>query len=164
MGLQAVHRISRRVIVGPVESAPIGLASALSHRPASGRLVDRNSVESRPDGYSDPSEERSPSAGSSPPWSIKPNPSHVPGGDFCAFSVRGMIVVVLLVGGWLGWVVRSTRIQREAVAAIERGAATFFTKGSSNYRTSPEGTSFRLIELGHRTGSLSFWESITSLT
>ncbi len=31
-----------------------------------------------------------------------------------------MIVVVLLVGGWLGWLVRSARIQREAVAAITR--------------------------------------------
>ena len=29
-----------------------------------------------------------------------------------------MIVVVLLVAGWLGWIVRSARIQREAVAAI----------------------------------------------
>ena len=36
------------------------------------------------------------------------------------FSVRGMIVVVLLVGGSLGWFVRSARIQREAVAAIEK--------------------------------------------
>jgi hypothetical protein len=35
------------------------------------------------------------------------------------FSVRGLIVVVLLVGGWLGWLVRTARIQREAVAAIE---------------------------------------------
>jgi hypothetical protein len=35
------------------------------------------------------------------------------------FSVRGMIVVVLLVGGWLGWIVRSARIQRVAVAAIK---------------------------------------------
>jgi internalin A len=31
-----------------------------------------------------------------------------------------MIVAVLLTGGWLGWIVRSARIQREAVAAIER--------------------------------------------
>jgi internalin A len=38
---------------------------------------------------------------------------------FLRFSVRGMIVVVLLMGGWLGWIVRSARIQREAVAAIE---------------------------------------------
>jgi hypothetical protein len=36
------------------------------------------------------------------------------------FSVRGLIVLVLLVGGWLGWIVRNARIQREAVAAIER--------------------------------------------
>jgi hypothetical protein len=32
--------------------------------------------------------------------------------------VRGLIIIVLLVGGWLGWVARSERIQREAVAAI----------------------------------------------
>ena len=38
---------------------------------------------------------------------------------FLRFSVRGMIVVVLVIGGWLGWLVRSARIQREAVAAIE---------------------------------------------
>jgi hypothetical protein len=31
-----------------------------------------------------------------------------------------MIVLVLVVGGWLGWIVRSARIQREAVAAIEK--------------------------------------------
>jgi hypothetical protein len=37
---------------------------------------------------------------------------------FLRFSVQGMIVVLLLVGGWLGWLVRSARIQREAVAAI----------------------------------------------
>jgi Leucine-rich repeat (LRR) protein len=38
---------------------------------------------------------------------------------FLRFSVRGMIVVVLLIGGWLGWIVRSAQIQREAVAAIK---------------------------------------------
>ena len=36
------------------------------------------------------------------------------------FSVRGLIVIVLVVGGWLGWIVRSARIQREAVAAIRK--------------------------------------------
>ena len=35
------------------------------------------------------------------------------------FSVRGMIVVVLVIGIWLGWLVRGARIQRDAVAAIE---------------------------------------------
>jgi hypothetical protein len=33
-------------------------------------------------------------------------------------SVRGLMVLTLVIGGWLGWIVRSTRVQREAVAAI----------------------------------------------
>ncbi len=37
---------------------------------------------------------------------------------FLRFSVRGLIVLVLVTGAGLGWVVRSARIQREAVAAI----------------------------------------------
>jgi internalin A len=36
------------------------------------------------------------------------------------FSVRGLIVIVLVIGAGLGWLVRSARIQREAVATIER--------------------------------------------
>ena len=43
---------------------------------------------------------------------------------FLRFSVRGMIVLVLVIGGWLGWLVRSARIQREAVAAIERAGGS----------------------------------------
>ena len=35
-------------------------------------------------------------------------------------SVRGLIVLVLVVGGCLGWLVRSARLQREAVAAIRK--------------------------------------------
>ena len=35
-------------------------------------------------------------------------------------SVRGLIVVVLLVGAFLGWIVQSAQTQREAVAAITR--------------------------------------------
>ena len=37
---------------------------------------------------------------------------------FLRFSLRGMIVLVLVIGAWLGWLARSVRIQREAVAAI----------------------------------------------
>jgi hypothetical protein len=37
---------------------------------------------------------------------------------FARFSVRGLIVFVIVIGGGLGWLVRSARIQREAVAAI----------------------------------------------
>ena len=46
------------------------------------------------------------------------NPVSHPWRRFLRFSVRGLIVAVLLIGGWLGWIVRSARIQREAVAAI----------------------------------------------
>lgn len=37
---------------------------------------------------------------------------------FLRFSVRGLIIVVLLIAGWLGWIVHGARIQHEAVAAI----------------------------------------------
>jgi hypothetical protein len=35
-------------------------------------------------------------------------------------SVRDLMVVVLVTGGGLGWLIHSARVQREAVAAIER--------------------------------------------
>ena len=46
---------------------------------------------------------------------------------FLSFSVRGMILLVLVIGVWLGWIVRSARIQREAVNAIKeaRGEAWY---------------------------------------
>ena len=48
---------------------------------------------------------------------------------FLRFSVRGLIVVVLVVGGWLGWIVRSARIQREAIAGIkEDGGSTYYDR------------------------------------
>ena len=37
---------------------------------------------------------------------------------FLRFSVRGLIVMVLVIGVWLGWLAHSARIRREAVAAI----------------------------------------------
>ena len=52
----------------------------------------------------------------------KPNPR--PWQRFLRFSVRGMILLVLVIGGWLGWIVRNARIQREAVAAIEKAGGT----------------------------------------
>jgi hypothetical protein len=35
------------------------------------------------------------------------------------FSARGLIVIVLMAGVWLGWIVESARTQRETVAAIK---------------------------------------------
>jgi hypothetical protein len=36
------------------------------------------------------------------------------------FSLSTLVVVVLVIGGWLGWIVHSARIQHDAVAAIYR--------------------------------------------
>jgi hypothetical protein len=39
---------------------------------------------------------------------------------YTRFSLRGLIALVLIVGGWLGWMARSAQVQRDAVAAIRR--------------------------------------------
>jgi internalin A len=36
------------------------------------------------------------------------------------FSLRSLFFLVLLIGGWLGWIVHRARVQRDAVAVIER--------------------------------------------
>ena len=47
-----------------------------------------------------------------------PDPVSHPWRRFLRFSVRGLIVVVLVIGAGLGWIVRQAHIQRDAVAAI----------------------------------------------
>lgn len=39
---------------------------------------------------------------------------------YARFSLRGLIALVLIAGGWLGWMVRNARVQRDAVAEIRR--------------------------------------------
>jgi hypothetical protein len=39
---------------------------------------------------------------------------------FLRFSVRGLIVLVLVIGVGLGWIVRRAHIQRDAVSAITK--------------------------------------------
>jgi internalin A len=46
--------------------------------------------------------------------------------------VRGLILLVLVVGVWLGWIIRSARIQREAVAAIQRAGGTGDESGTGS--------------------------------
>ncbi len=59
---------------------------------------------------------------------------------FLRFSVRGLIVLVLVIGAGLGWVVRSARIQREAVAAIRNaGGVVFYDWEWSNGKNIPGG-------------------------
>ena len=45
--------------------------------------------------------------------------------SYLRFSVRALIILVLLAGVWLGWLVRSAHTQREAVAAIQRAGGYF---------------------------------------
>jgi internalin A len=52
--------------------------------------------------------------------SSQPDRISHPWRKYLRFSVRGLIVVVFLIGAGLGWIVRSARIQRDAVAAIRR--------------------------------------------
>jgi hypothetical protein len=52
---------------------------------------------------------------------------------FVRLSLRGLIVMVLLIGLGLGWLVRSVRIQREAVAGITAaGGGVQYGRESSN--------------------------------
>ena len=48
---------------------------------------------------------------------VQPRPVANPRRRFMRISVRGLIALVLVVGAGLGWFVRATRLQREAVAA-----------------------------------------------
>jgi hypothetical protein len=55
---------------------------------------------------------------------------------FLRFSVRRTIVLVLVIGGWLGWTVRNARIQRETVGAIEcAGGWVRYDSGWTDNRT-----------------------------
>jgi hypothetical protein len=49
------------------------------------------------------------------------------------FNVRGLLILVLLIGGWLGWLARTSRTQREVVAAILKahGAIRYDWQGAS---------------------------------
>jgi uncharacterized membrane protein len=70
--------------------------------------------------------------GESPPESIEPErvttmPAVAvsrPWQRFLRLSVRGLVVLVLVMGAALGWIVRGARVQREAVAVIKKAAGT----------------------------------------
>jgi hypothetical protein len=69
---------------------------------------------------------------------------------FLRFSMRGLIVLVLVIGGWLGWIVRSARIQREAVATIRKadGEISYDWEWKNGVRTPVKGPNIprRLVE------------------
>jgi hypothetical protein len=50
--------------------------------------------------------------------SSQSEPTPRPWRRYLRLSMRGLLVLVLLIGGWLGLLVRSTGVRRNAVAAI----------------------------------------------
>ncbi len=62
---------------------------------------------------------------------------------YLRFSVRSLIVLVLLIGGWLGWLVHSARSQREAVAALRKQAIILYDWEWQNGRLSGRREPFR---------------------
>jgi internalin A len=52
------------------------------------------------------------------------DPASRPWHRFLRFSVRGLIVLVLVIGVGLGWIVRQAHVQRDAVAAIQEAGGS----------------------------------------
>ena len=73
-------------------------------------------------------------------------PTRRPWWSYLRFSVRGLIVLVLLVGGILGWMVNQAHVQRDAVAAIRRA------NGQVEYDLNPNRSPWWLRWLADRLG------------
>ena len=60
--------------------------------------------------------------------------------SYVRYSLRGMIVLILLVGGVLGWIVHSARVQRVAIATIRRaGGSVWYDWQLKNGRVNRNG-------------------------
>jgi hypothetical protein len=58
--------------------------------------------------------------------SSRPDRTPHPWRRYLRFSVRGLIVVVLVVGAGLGWIVHQAHVQRDAVAAIKKAGGSVY--------------------------------------
>jgi hypothetical protein len=59
---------------------------------------------------------------------------------YVRFSVRGLIVLVLVIGAWLGWIVNEAHVQRDAVLAIKAaGGRLDYDWEWSNGKSIPRG-------------------------
>jgi hypothetical protein len=59
------------------------------------------------------------------------------------FSLRGLIILVLLIGGWLGWIVHRARLQRTTVLAVEKsGGGVLYDWQYKNGRYASGGSSW----------------------
>jgi internalin A len=56
--------------------------------------------------------------------SSQPYPVPHPWRRYLRFSVRGLIVVVLVIGAWLGWMVEGAHIQRDVAARIRKAGGS----------------------------------------
>ena len=54
----------------------------------------------------------------------QPDPLLRPWRRFLRLSVRGLIVLVLVIGAGLGWIVHQAHVQRDAVAAIKNAGGS----------------------------------------
>jgi Leucine-rich repeat (LRR) protein len=52
------------------------------------------------------------------------SPVSLPWRRYLRFSVRGLIILVLVIGAGLGWIVREAQVQRDAVAAINKAGGS----------------------------------------
>ncbi len=71
-------------------------------------------------GYTEPTEEISALRSQQAVMNAQAKPASRPWRRFLRFSVRGLILLVLLMGGSLGWIVRIARIEREAAKAARQ--------------------------------------------
>ncbi len=82
---------------------------------------------------------------------VKPKPLSRPWWNYVRFSLRALVVLVLLIGAGLGWLVRSADVQRDAVAAIRKAGGTVaYDWQWKNGKTTPGGTPWapkRLVDL-----------------
>jgi hypothetical protein len=71
---------------------------------------------------------------------VRPKLLSRPWWSYARFSIRGLIVLVLLIGAAAGWLVRSAHVQRDAVAAIRRaGGNVFYDWEWNNGKSVPGG-------------------------
>ena len=52
--------------------------------------------------------------------------------SFLRFSVRGLIVLVLVIGGWLGWIVRTHGFSARLWRQCKRPAGPYGTTGNGS--------------------------------
>jgi Leucine-rich repeat (LRR) protein len=63
---------------------------------------------------------------------VRTEPVSQPWRRYLRFSVRGLIVLVLVIAAGMGWIVRQARLQREAVAAIIKAGGSAYYESDFN--------------------------------